>query len=72
MPPDRSVYATRPLHEHRCDLQQTNEVTLPQAYLADWGINKFAKRRGLETAGMIRVMRQPGKTSRITPLQQHN
>ena len=41
---------------HRADLQRCEEVSLPTAYLAAWGINKDAKRRAiaaLEQAKLI-------------------
>ncbi len=54
---------------HRADLQRCEEVTLPTAYLAKWGINKDAKRRGiaaLEQANLIQIVdRRPGHSTRV-------
>ncbi len=58
---------------HRLDLRRTPEVTLPTDYLAEWGINKDAKRRSLATleeAGLIRVVgRGPGRSIRVAPVE---
>ncbi len=54
---------------HRADLQRREEVSLPTAYLAAWGINKDAKRRAiaaLEQAKLIQIVdRRPGHGTRV-------
>jgi hypothetical protein len=55
--------------QHRCDVTGSSTVTLPRSLLADLGIDKFAKARGLralEAAGMITAERQKGKAARVT------
>ena len=54
---------------HRCDLRREQTITLPAAYLQTFGIGKDVKRRALmelETVGLIRVERLPGRTARVT------
>ena len=56
---------------HRADLNRSETVTLPTGYLRGWGVSPDAKLRALmmlERAGLIRVERPPGKTSRVTLL----
>jgi DNA-binding MarR family transcriptional regulator len=51
-------------HRHAVTKQQM--VTLPSSLLSDFGIDKSAKRRALqhlESAKLIRVTRNPGKTA---------
>ena len=54
---------------HRADLQRCEEVSLPTAYLAAWGINKDAKRRAIAALGqaeLIRIVdRRPGHSARV-------
>ena len=54
---------------HRADLQRREEVSMPTAYLATWGINKDAKRRAiaaLEQANLIQIVdRRPGRSTRV-------
>ena len=54
---------------HRADLQRREEVSMPTAYLATWGINKDAKRRAiaaLEQAKLIQIVdRRPGHSTRV-------
>ena len=54
---------------HRADLTRGQAVTLPTAYLRDWGIDRHAKARGLaalENAGLVTVERRPGRSVGVT------
>lgn len=54
---------------HRCDLQRSNQVTLPSQYLFAWGIDRHAKRRALKVlreVGLIATDIQTGRSTRVT------
>ena len=54
---------------HRSDLKRGQAVTLPAAYLKDWGIDRHAKDRALvalEYADLISVERRQGHPVRVT------
>ena len=54
---------------HRCDLQGSNETTVPTGYLESWGISKDTKKRALdalEGEGLVAVERQTGRTTRVS------
>ena len=54
---------------HRCDLQRSNETTVPTGYLESWGISKDSKKRALdalEGEGLVAVERQTGHTTRVS------
>ena len=61
-----STYLTT---RHRADLRQCKTVTLPWAYLREWGIGPDAYRRALimlSAAGLIAVETHIGRATRIT------
>jgi len=60
------------LLQFRFLLSQKEPVTLPKNFLARFGISKGVKQRALkklEDAGLIRVSRETGQSSRITLLR---
>ena len=52
---------------HRVDLRSSLNATIPAAYLAEWGIDRYARRRALaalEWAGLIEIVdRRPGRST---------
>ena len=52
---------------HRADLQCSLTATLPAVYLAEWGVDRYTRRRAiavLEDAGLIRIAdRRPGRST---------
>jgi hypothetical protein len=57
--------------QHRCDVTRCSTVTLPSSLMAELGINRFARARGLralEAAGIIRTKQERGKSVRLTLL----
>lgn len=58
---------------HRSDLLGGPMVTLPPALLRDFGIDRDAKARALQAlndAGLVRVEKAVGRTTRVTLLEQ--
>ena len=56
---------------HRSDLRRGQAVTLPAAYLRDWGISRYAQDRALvvlETADLVDVERRRGRPALVTVL----
>ncbi len=56
---------------HRSDLRRGQAVTLPAAYLRDWGISRYAQDRALvilETADLVDVERRSGRPALVTVL----
>ena len=66
------TFAVGLLLQFRFLLSQKESVTLPKNFLANFGISKGVKQRALknlEDAGLIRVSRVTGHSSRITLLK---
>ena len=56
---------------HRADLTGSETVTLPKAYLKEWGISSDRCRRALNalcTENLICIKRAPGSSTRVTLL----
>ena len=67
--PGKAVVVWLLLHHQSCLRRRPREITMPNAMLAEFGVDRFAKARALrdlERGGLIRVKRAKGQSSRIT------